>query len=50
MAMDYMEVGKKLGVLAFLGGFLFAQTLVAAIGAGVWGAITAYELFFAKKK
>jgi len=48
--MDYMDIGKKLGVLAFLGGFLFAQPVVSAVGAVAWGAIELFELFKHKKK
>lgn len=44
-----MENLKRISVLVFLGGFLFAQTLVAAIGAVGWGALTIYELFVKKK-
>lgn len=48
--MDWLDTGKKLGVLAFLGGFLFAQPIVAATGAVAWGGITLFELFSHKKK
>jgi hypothetical protein len=40
---------KKIGVLLFLGGFLFAQPILAAIGAVGWGGVTGYELFTKKK-
>ena len=46
----FMEPGnlKKVGVLLFLGGFLFAQPILAGIGAVGWGGITLYELFLKK--
>jgi hypothetical protein len=47
----FMQPGnlKKIGVLLFLGGFLFAQPILAAIGAVGWGGVTGYELFTKKK-
>ena len=40
---------KKIGVLLFLGGFLFTQPLIAGVGAVTWGVITIYELVTKKK-
>jgi hypothetical protein len=39
---------KKVGVILFLGGFLFAQPLLAGIGAVSWGGLTVYELLTRK--
>ena len=46
---NMLDTGKKIGVILFLGGFLFAQPILAGIGAVGWGAITIYELFKGKK-
>lgn len=37
---NWLEKVQKVGVILFLGGFLFASPLAASIGAVTWGAIT----------
>jgi hypothetical protein len=39
---------KKVGVILFLGGFLFAQPLLAGIGAAGWGVLEIIS--FVKRK
>lgn len=40
---------KKIGVVLFLGGFLFAQPILAGIGAVAWGGLTVWELISHRK-
>lgn len=39
-----MSNGKKVGILLFLGGFLFAAPIIAGAGAVLWGGITIVEV------
>ena len=47
---EWLEVAKKMGILLFIGGFLFAQPIIQAIGAIGWGIALLVDLFTAKKK
>lgn len=46
---DTISVVKKIGVILFVGGFLFAQPIITAIGAVGWGGMTLYELITKRK-
>ena len=35
---------KRIGIVLFISGFLFAQPVLAATGAVVWGGLTLYDI------